>query len=176
MRQASRRSWRIGQTRPVRVVFHVLPEYAPGRRAEAGSQEAVEFARRRGRASGGRSGGLRRRRRRSDDGASMQGSQRGVGCRRRGRPRRVVLSGCWGSPASPYAATTRPTVYLAAETPLRHHPMAAATLMESLLRWTDKIAARRHHSYALDPAQPVHFYSAVFTAGLKLNLVSNLCK
>ena len=80
MRQASRRSWRIGQTRPVKVVFMSLPEHPPGRRPEAGGEEAAKLAGGGGRAAGGRAGGLRRRRRRSDDGAGPEDRQR----RRRG--------------------------------------------------------------------------------------------
>ena len=69
MRQASRRSWRIGQTRPGQSGVHVLPEHPPGRRIEAGGEEAPECAPRRGGGTaGGRVGRLRRRRRRPDDG------------------------------------------------------------------------------------------------------------
>ena len=36
MRQASRRSWRIGQTRPVKVIFMAYRQHPPSRRAQAG--------------------------------------------------------------------------------------------------------------------------------------------
>ena len=55
---------------------HVLPEHAPGRRAEAGGEEDAELPGRRGRAAGGRAGRLWRRRRRHDDGPGPQDRQR----------------------------------------------------------------------------------------------------
>ena len=59
---------------------HVLPEHPPGRRAQAGGEEATELPGRRGRTAGGRAGGLRRRGGRPDDGPGPQDRQR-----RRGR-------------------------------------------------------------------------------------------
>ena len=85
VRQASRRSWRIGQTRPVKVVFMSLPEHAPGGRAEAGGEEDAELPGRGGRAAGGRPCRLRGRGRRHDDGPGPQDRQRRGG---RTRPRR----------------------------------------------------------------------------------------
>ena len=82
--------------------------------------------------------------------AGRRSSRRGYRDSRCGQP-----PGCSGSPATPSAATSRPTVYLDAETPLRHLPTAAATLTESLLRCTDKIAARRH-SLGLDRDRSQH--------------------
>ena len=70
--------------------------------------------------------------------AGRRSSRRSCRGSRCGRP-----PGCWGSPASPSAATSTPTVYLDAETLLRHLPTAAPTLTEALLRCTDNIAARR---------------------------------
>ena len=49
MRQASRRSWRIGSAAPGESRVHGLPEQPPGRRPQAGGEEAAEFPRRRGR-------------------------------------------------------------------------------------------------------------------------------
>ena len=83
VRQASRRSWRIGQTRPVKVVFMSLPEHPPGRRAEAGGEEDAELPGRRGGAAGGRARRLWGRRRRHDDGPGPQDRQRRGGGRGR---------------------------------------------------------------------------------------------
>ena len=69
VRQASRRSWRIGQG-------GVSYEHPPGRRP--GGEEAAKLPRRRGSAAGGRPGRLRRRRR-PDDGAGPEDRQRGRG-------------------------------------------------------------------------------------------------
>ena len=79
MRQASRRSWRIGQIRPVKVVFMSYKNTLPGRRPEAGGEEAAKLAGGGGRAAGGRAGRIRRRRRRPDDGPGPQDRQRGRG-------------------------------------------------------------------------------------------------
>ena len=83
VRQASRRSWRIGQTRPVKVVFM---SYRNTLQADAlklvakkmQSSLAVE-----GGAAGGRACRLRRRRRRHDDGPGPQDRQRRGGGRGR---------------------------------------------------------------------------------------------
>ena len=72
MRQASRRSWRIGQTRPVKVVFMAYRNDAAGRRAQARRAEAAVLAGGRGRAARGRPGRLRRHGRRPDDGPGPQ--------------------------------------------------------------------------------------------------------
>ena len=75
-RQASRRSWRVGQTCPVKVVFMSYRKHPTGRRAEAGGEEAAKLPRRGGRATRGRACRLRRRRRRPDDGPGPQDRQR----------------------------------------------------------------------------------------------------
>ena len=48
MRQASRRSWRIGPAEAGEGRVHGLPEQHPGRRPQAGGEEAAEFPRGRG--------------------------------------------------------------------------------------------------------------------------------
>ena len=48
MRQASRRSWRIGQTQPVQVVFMAYREHPASRRPQARGEEAAKLPRRRG--------------------------------------------------------------------------------------------------------------------------------
>ena len=78
MRQASRRSWRIGQTRPVKVVFMSYKNTLQADALKLGGEEAAALPRRRGRAAGGRACRLRRRRR-PDDGAGPEDRQRGRG-------------------------------------------------------------------------------------------------
>ncbi len=58
MRQASRRSWRIGQTRPVKVVFMSYRNTLQADALKLGGEEAAKLPRRRGRAAGGRPGRL----------------------------------------------------------------------------------------------------------------------
>ena len=48
---------------PCQSGVHVLPEHPPGRRPQAGGEEAAKLPGRRGGAAGGRAGGIRRRRR-----------------------------------------------------------------------------------------------------------------
>ena len=84
MRQASRRSWRIGQTRPVKVVFM---SYRGTLQADAlklvakklQSSLAVE-----GELPEGRAGGLRGRRRRPDAGVGEEDRERRGGRSRDG--------------------------------------------------------------------------------------------
>ena len=78
---------------------HGLPEHPPGRRAEAGGEEAAKLPRRRGRAAGGRAGRLRRRRGRPDDGVGPQDRQRRPGGGR---------GGDGGVRSSPRPGTPRP--------------------------------------------------------------------
>lgn len=64
MRQASRRSWRIGQRHPVRVIYFAYRRDAPGAGVAVDREETPGFARRRGRSRRGRAGCARHRRRR----------------------------------------------------------------------------------------------------------------
>ena len=77
MRQASRRSWRIGQKRPVKVVFMAYRGHPPGRRPQAGGQEAPVVPGGGGGVARGRAGRLRGRRRRHDAGVGEADRQRG---------------------------------------------------------------------------------------------------
>ena len=63
MRQASRRSWRIGQTRPVRVVFMAYRNSLQADALKLVAKKLQSFAGGGGRTAGGRAGRLRRRRR-----------------------------------------------------------------------------------------------------------------
>ena len=83
VRQASRRSWRIGQTRPVKVVFMSYRNTLQADALKLVAKKMQSSLGRRGGAAGGRACGLRGRRRRHDDGPGPQDRQRRGGGRER---------------------------------------------------------------------------------------------
>ena len=109
MRQASRRSWRIGQSRPVRVVFMAYRNSLQADALKLVAKKLQSFAGGGGRAAGGRPGRLRRRRRRPHARAGTEDRERrrgrggdgGGGLRgsagRRDRPPRSIWSTTAGS-------------------------------------------------------------------------------
>ena len=76
VRQASRRSWRIGQTRPVKVVFMSYRNTLQADALKLVAKKMQSSLTVEGELPEGRAGRLRGRRRRHDDGAGPQDRQR----------------------------------------------------------------------------------------------------
>ena len=77
MRQASRRSWRIGQTRPVKVIFMAYRNTLQSDALKLVAKKLQSSLAVEGELPGGRPGRLRGRRRRPDDGPGPAGHKRG---------------------------------------------------------------------------------------------------